>query len=88
MLDAGAVRGEALLLDAGDPQHVASKRHLAGGSDVGSHLHARQHRDQRGEDRDPCGRAILGDRSGGEVDVHVDLREKVVGEPEGRSPRA
>src|SRR4051794_12390562 len=71
-----ALRGQRLLLQPADRQHLPGQRDLAGHRDVLAHAAAGEQRGQRGGHRDAGARAVLGRRAGGHV--HVDV---VVGEP-------
>ena len=67
-VDAGAVRGEQLLLEAADRQHAAAQRDLAGHRDVVAHRDARQRARDAGRHGDARARAVLADELG-EVNV-------------------
>ncbi len=72
------MRGQQLLLQAADRQHLAAQRDLAGHGHIGTHRDAGQHRHQRGRHGNARGRAILGRRSFGHVDVDVALLEHLI----------
>ena len=79
----GALRGERLLAQAADRQHLPGERDLAGHADVvRDRLVAHERRDRR-RHRHAGRRAVLRHRARRHVDVHV-----VLGEPVVRAARA
>ena len=81
-LQAVALGGEHLLADAADREHLAGERDLAGHADVLGDGLAAHERGDRGRDRDAGRGAVLRDRAGRDVDVHVVLGEPVLREAE------
>ena len=79
-LEPGVLRGERLLLEAADRQHLAGQGQLAGHRGVLAHLPARDQRRERGRHRDAGGRPVLRDRTGRHVDVQVMGLEVVLGQ--------
>jgi hypothetical protein len=59
--EADAARGQHLLLDAADRQHLARERDLARHRDVAAHWPPDQLGHERGRHGDAGGRAVLGD---------------------------
>ena len=77
-LEPGVLRGERLLLEPADRQHLAREGQLARHRGVLAHLPARDQRRERGRHRDARGGPVLRDRSGRDVDVQV-MRLEIVG---------
>ena len=77
-LDAEAVRGQDLLLDAAHGQHAPGERHLAGHRHARAHGPAGEQRDDGGHERDAGRGAVLGDGALGHVQVQVDALEERV----------
>ena len=84
----GALRGEHLLLDAADRQHLAAQRDLAGHRDVGRGAAPGEQRGERGHHRDARRGPVLRHRAGGHVQVQVGLREELRVEAELAGVRA
>src|SRR4030095_14325051 len=76
-LDARALRGEHLLLDAADRQHLAAERDLARHRNVGRGAPAREQRGEGCDHRHTCGRAVLRHGTLRHVHVQIDLAELV-----------
>jgi NAD(P)-dependent dehydrogenase (short-subunit alcohol dehydrogenase family) len=87
-LDARAVGGEHLLLDAAHGQHPAAQGDLAGHGHVVPDAHAGEQRHQRGHHGDPGARPVLGHGARRDVDVQVALLEEVLGDAELGGPAA
>ena len=87
-LDAGAVGGQHLLLDAADLQDSTAQRDLAGHGDVVSDVAGREQRHQRGEHGDAGGGTVLGDAPRRHVDVDLLLVQEVGRDPVGGRARS
>ena len=74
---AGAFRGQHLLLDAADRQHIAAERDLAGHRRQRTHRTVGQQRDQRGRHGHAGRRSVLRNRSRRHVDVDVVIGEEI-----------
>ena len=79
---------EHLLFQAADRQHAALERDLAGHADRVLHRPAGEERRERGRHRDPGARAVLRDRSRGDVHVKRALGEAVLVDAEIAGVRA
>ena len=71
--EAGAMRGEHLLLHAADRQHASLQRDLAGHADLGAHRSIGEQADECGRHRDAGRRTVLRHRARGHVHVEAPL---------------
>ncbi|OQC02803.1 MAG: hypothetical protein BWX80_03015 [Candidatus Hydrogenedentes bacterium ADurb.Bin101] len=70
-LNAGAARGQHLLLDAAHRQHLPSQRDLAGHGQAGRGRRSCQRREKGNEHGQPGGGAVLGNGALGHMDMEV-----------------
>ena len=84
----GAMRGQQLLLQSADRQHLAAQRDLAGHGDIAAHRNPAQRAGQSGCDGDAGRRAVFRNRAFGHVHVNVKVAVEIARQSEPRRPRA